>query len=116
MSQYDNTDIEKVASKGSNGIWACCLCTGWKARDHNHKDFKYNDHEIFVHLRDRHFIPAKILQRNDWKEKAPIDVALASALGHLMASEGGEAGDTRYQKRAWKKAEAAIARYEKETK
>ena len=36
---------------------------------------------------------------------------LANALENFMAAEGGEAGETPDQKRAWKTAEAILAQY-----
>jgi len=92
------------------------LCTGWKNREPGHKDYKFGDHEIFMHLRDKHFIYHRTLQQSDWKEKEPINVTLANALGNLMAAEGGEPGETRDQKTAWKRAEAALMKYEKGAK
>jgi hypothetical protein len=46
-------------------------------------------------------------------EREPIDVTLANALGNLMAAEGGEPGDKRDQRIAWKKAETALMKYER---
>jgi len=116
VSRYDNTNIEKVASRDPDGDWACCLCTGWKNRECGHKDYKFNDQEIFLHLRDKHFISTRTLQQSNWMEREPIDVTLANALGNLMAAEGGEPGDKRDQRIAWKKAETALMKYEKGAK
>lgn len=96
MSRYDHTNVEKVANRGPDGLWACCLCTGWKNRECGNKDFKFNDHEIFLHLRDKHFIYHKTLQQSNRSLKEPVDVTAINAFSDLITATRKAKGDIKY--------------------
>ncbi len=52
----DGLNVEHVASREPDGMWACCLCDGWKNRACDDPDFKYDGFQIIGHLSFEHQI------------------------------------------------------------